>query len=125
MFHMYHLAPEILRFHPIPPFIFPLQFTVPLIQYPTSFFLYSPFNPIRVSPSLPFNFNRSTLRYKYLFIKYIPNKLYILELFLLSKIPPFIFPLQFTIPLILYPLSLFLYSPFNPIPPFIFPLQSL
>ena len=30
-----------------------------------------------VSPSLPFNLKRSTLRYNYLFIKYIPNKLYI------------------------------------------------
>ena len=44
--YMYRLAPEILRFHPIPPFIFPLQSTVPLILYPLSFFLYSPFNPI-------------------------------------------------------------------------------
>ena len=25
MFYMYRLIPEILRFHPIPPFIFPLQ----------------------------------------------------------------------------------------------------
>jgi len=54
MFYMYRLTSEILRFHPISPFIFPLQFLYPI---PPFLFPLQSLYPSQVSSYIPFHFS--------------------------------------------------------------------